>query len=482
MVASVVPRLREALTLRVALANERAAWSDDAREVLSWRGATVQRVPLADAHEASAAVIGLALDEAPTPAQAAELAPQVARAAQAGRPFVIMTAFPRALGPRGDAQAAALAALRSHGAILCPDPDAWLEALMLVAAFGLPAGPRVAVVAPPGSWLSSSAQFLANEAAAAGGRFATLVADAGRIEPTDLVLIDAAELDAAAGERTSERASGALLVPVVGRAEMIGQRPVLVGLRAALAAAGAAGRLRQRLLAGLGPADPAEVERAERDRDRVARQLDKLGPRAGDHETKVLLAAWDVPVTRQAVATTPSAATRVAKRAGFPVEIKPWGPDVPSERDGCPVERDLMTAADVRRACAAVSRALGQPTGGPVIVRETPPPGRELSARIERVGELGLTVIVDVVGAPGPVAAPAPLRAIDAQELARHLEASRLGDPQPDRAALADLLQRASFLVASSPRIESLELGRVIAAARTGGVVVADACATLSPR
>ncbi|HEU5058135.1 MAG TPA: acetate--CoA ligase family protein [Kofleriaceae bacterium] len=474
-VASLQPRAQGASTLRVALAAGEQAWADEVQRVLARRGGTCQRIAIDEAPEAAAAVVGLAPREPIAPAQAAELAPICARAARAGRPVVILAAFPRALGPRGDAQAAALAFLRAHGAVLCADPDAWLEALVLLGAFGLPPGPRIAVVAPPGSWISSSAQFLANEAAASGGRFAALLPEAGRVASTDIVLIDRDELAAA-----RERAGGAQLVPLVGRAELCEDRPVLVGLRPALAAASAAGRLRERLTAGLGPADPAEADELAPDRARFERQLGKLAGRAGDHESKVLLAAWGVPITRQAVATTPSAATRLAKRAGYPVEIKPWGPDAPSELDGCPVERGLATAADVRRACAAVARAAGHPEGTAVIVRETPPAGRELRARIARMGELGLTVILDVVGAPGPVAAPAPLRQLDAEELARHVEASRLGDPQPDRAALADLLRRASFLVATSERIESLDLARVIAAARGDGVVVADARAELA--
>ena len=473
-VASLQPRAQGASTLRVALATGEQAWADEVERVLARRGGTSQRIAIEEAPEAAAGVVGLAPREAPSPSQAAELAPICARAARAGRPVVMLAAFPRPLGARGDAQAAALAYLRAHGAVLCADPDAWLEALVLLGAFGLPPGPRIAVVAPPGSWISSSAQFLANEAAASGGRFAALLPEAGRVAATDIVLIDRDELAAA-----RERAGGAQLVPLVGRAELCEERPVLVGLRPALAAAAAAGRLRERLAAGLGPAEPAEADELSIDRARFERQLARLSGRAGDHESKVLLAAWGVPITRQAVATTPSAATRLAKRAGYPVEVKPWGPDVPSELDGCPVERNLETAADVRRACAAVARATGNPAGAAVIVRETPPPGRELRARVARMGELGLTVILDVVGAPGPVAAPAPLRRIDAEELARHVEASRLGDPQPDRGALADLLRRASFLVATSERIESLDLGRVIAAARGDGVVVADARAEL---
>ncbi len=476
--ATGVSRAQSTSTARVALAVEDGALADQTARVLARRGIDCERVALNDAAQVDARAIGVVPVEPIGPAQAADLAPAAARAAAAGRPLVVLAAFPRALGARGEAQAAALAYLRAFGAVLCTDPDAWLEALVLLAAWGPPPGPRVAVIAPPGSWISGSAQFLASEAAAAGGRAAALAPDAARVGPTDVVLVDRDEA-AAARAALSERAAAAL-IPLLGRAELCDERPALVGLRPALAAVAACGRLRERVRVGLGPASVDEVTELEVDSERFQRQLAKIGARAGDHETKVLLAAWGVPVTRQAVATTPSAAIRLAKRAGYPVEVKPWGPDVPGELDGCPVERGLMTASDVRRACAAVSRTAGQAEGAPVIVRETPPSGRELRARVAPIAELGLTVVVDIVGAPGPLAAPAPLRAIDAEEIARHVEASRLGDAQPDRAAVADVLRRASFLVAASGRIVSLDLGRIIAAARGDGVVVADASTVLT--
>jgi acetyltransferase len=278
-----------------------------------------------------------------------------------------------------------------------------------------------------------------------------------------------------------------MIVPVVGRAELLGEdrRTMLVGLRAALGAATAAGRFAERVAAGLGPADRDSPDLAaiEPDRERFDRQIANLGQRAGDHETKVLLASYGIEVTRQAVATTPSAATRIAKKAGYPVDVKPWGPDLPGERDGCPVERGLTTAAEVRRAFASVAQEADLADGTPVIVRESPPPGREVSARIARVGPLGWMTLVDAAGAPGPAAAPAPLRRSDAMELARLVEATRVGDPEPDRSALAEALVRASFLaVDRADVIERLDMHRIVVFAKGDGAVVADAHAELRER
>ena len=433
---------------------------------------------LPDAVASGAAAIAFCPTDAPAPAAAAELAATCARAVGAGQAVVMLAVYPPARGDDAAERAAALAYLRAHGAVLCADPDVWLETLALISVYGLPAGPRVAVVAPPRSWLALAATALAAERADGADRPAALVPDAARVGPADVALVDRAELPADAPARVGR----ALIVPVVGRAEHLagGRRIPLVGLREALAAAAAAGRAAARVAAGLGPADRADADALDPDPERFARQLDQLDHRAGDHETKVLLASWGVRITRQAVATTPSAATRLAKRAGFPVQLKPWSADAPAETAGCPVETDLRNAPDVRRAFAAVGKAAGLPAGAPVIVRETPPPGREVAAELRRRGALGWTVVLRVPGAPGPVAAPGPLRPLDAERLARYVEASRSTDPEPDREALAELLLRASHMVAThDDAFDRLDLDRVVVAARGDGAVVVDARAAL---
>jgi hypothetical protein len=267
-----------------------------------------------------------------------------------------------------------------------------------------------------------------------------------------------------------------MVVPVVGRADADidsdDARLPLIGLRAAIGAAAVAGDHAERLAAGLGPEDgPADVDI---DPERIERQLERVSDVAGDHETKVLLAAYGVPITRQAVATTPSAASRLAKRAGYPVEMKPWGPDVPTERDGCPVESGIGTAAEVRRAYAALGKRIGDAAG--MIVRETPARGRAVWAEVAVVGRLGLMVVAELSGAPDPVAAVAPLRRIDALAIAKGIAATRQGDERPDHGALADVLVRASRLVADHPdAIKSLELARITVATEGDKTCVVDA-------
>ncbi|HEY5945375.1 MAG TPA: acetate--CoA ligase family protein [Kofleriaceae bacterium] len=426
-------------------------------------------------------VIAWALETTPTASAAVELAATCARAAAAGRPVCLLAPPPRGSGRAAIERAAALAYLRAHGAALGHDVDGWLEAVVALCRFGMPKGPRVAVIAPEGSWLEAQAIALVAEAEAVGGRV-PLVGRTGKgDEPTDVVLFDPTAPDRASASLP------VLQIPVAVRGELGDDEPALYGARAAIAAMDMLGHAAERMTVGLGPAPKAASAELSIDHERLERQLRKLASysRAGDHETKVLLSAYAVPITRQGVATTPSAAVKKARDARYPVELKPYGDDLPTEPQGCPVEKGVTSDALVRRAFAAVLAAAGRlPTkaeSGAVIVRETPPLGRDVSVQIVKLPALGWTVVLDLPGAPQIAAAPAPLRLIDAQMLASAIGSSRAGDLDLDRSGLANLLRRVSHLVVDlDDRITKLELPRVVVGGRGSRTVVVDAWCELT--
>ena len=427
-----------------------------------------------EAPDLGADVIAWALDAAPGAQLAVELSVICARAAELGRPVCLLAPLPTGAGRPAVERAAALAYLRAFGAAVGHDVDAWLESIVLLVRFGLPAGPRAAVIAPPGSWLEAQAIAISAEAELGGGRSPLSSPD----EPTDVALYDPS--------LGAPPALPALSVPVAGRGELADATPQLFGARAALGAISVLGRAAERIAVGLGPAPHIASDELAIDRERMSRQLAKLGSdqrQLGDHETKVLLAAYGVPITRQAVATTPSAAVKTARRAGYPVEMKPFGHDLPSEPAGCPVERNLTSDAMVRAAfttvLVAASRAPADGTG--VIIRETPPSGRELSVSLLELPALGWTVVLDGANGVPLAAAPAPLRLIDAATLASYVASSRAGDPDPDRTGLVNLLRRASHLAVDlGERLVRLDLPRVIVGGRGARTLVVDALTQLT--
>jgi hypothetical protein len=414
-------------------------------------------------------LVAWALDTTPTATAAVELAAVCARAAAQGRPVCLLAPQPRGSGRAAIERAAALAYLRAHGAAVGHDVDAWLESIVLLVRFGLPAGATAAVIAPPGSWLEAQVLGVVVEADALGTRAPSI----GDDDPTDVVLYDPSLGQPPPTTR-------GLAIPVIARGEL-GDAAALYGVRAALGAAAVLGRAAERIAIGLGPAPVTASAELGIDRERLERQLGNLHrepSRVGDHETKVLLAAYGVPITRQAVATTPSAAVKLARRAGYPVELKPFGNQLPTEPAGCPVERDLTSDAHVRQAFAALMRVENY---AGMIVRETPPAGRELAVSLLKLPALGWTVVLETPNHGHIAAAPAPLRLVDAQSLAAQVVASRAGDPEPDRTGLANLLRRVSHLVVDhGARLVRVELPRVIVGGRGSRTLVVDAYADLA--
>lgn len=412
-------------------------------------------------------VIAWALDSSPSGARAVELAAICMRAAEAGRPIVLLAPPARGTGRVLVERAAALSYLRAHGAALSHDVDAWLEAVVLLVRFGLPAGPRAAVIAPPGSWLEAQATAIALDAEAHGARSPLATAD----DPTDVVLYDPAL-------GTPPRSTPGLHVAVAARGELATDQPdALHGARSAVAAVTMLGLAAERIAVGLGPAPRSASAELAIDKELLERSVTRVvrtftSGRVPDHDTKMLLRAYGVAHTRQGLAQTPSAAIKLARQIGFPVELKPWGPSVPSEPDGCPVEKNVTSDSLVRQAFAAAVAATPNETA---IVRETPPPGRDVTVSLLELPELGWTVILDGAHV---AAAPAPLRLIDAQMLAAHVVASRSGEPDLDRIGLADVMRRASHLVVDlEAKLVRLDLPRVVVGGRGARTLVVDASA-----
>ncbi len=434
------------------------------------RGLHVDERSLASCAGSAALVLAQVLERVPTLKEAAELSEVVAAHAATGRPPVLYLPL-EGRKAQADESATCRAFLRAHGAVVCSDPEVFVECLILLAAYGPPTGSRVAIIAPPSTWLEAAAAAQARRAESLGLRATPSSTAVDGSSSIDILLTDC---ESYAGQRSTK----ILVVPVSGRPAMSADRPTLVGLASALAAAEITGRAAQRIAAGIGPA-ASPMRAKDVDHTRFTRQLDKLGERVGDHECKVLLSSYGVAITRQAVATTPSAATRIAKKAGFPVEMKAWGEQIASEPEGCLVLGDIQSAADVRRAFSSICASSNAEA---TIIRETPMRGRELRLSFRRQGALGLVVLLHQEGHAQPAAALCPLQPVDALSLASQVVASRAADEAPDASALADLMRRASHVIADNERVLALELPRVIVGRSGEGAVVVDARATLRAR
>jgi acyl-CoA synthetase (NDP forming) len=194
-----------------------------------------------------------------------------------------------------------------------------------------------------------------------------------------------------------------------------------------------------------------------------------------------LLAAFSIPVTPLAYATSSAEAADAAARVAGPVALKAAGvlhkTDVGGVRLGLASPEAVAVAYD---DMAVRLEAAGQPMVG-AHVQAMVPPGVETIAGVVRDPSFGPLVIFGLGGVAAELVGDtalkvAPLTDRDAAELVQGLRSSPLlfgyrGSAPTDTAALEDLLLRLSVLGQQVPELAELDLNPVIAGADSAVVV-----------
>ncbi len=207
-----------------------------------------------------------------------------------------------------------------------------------------------------------------------------------------------------------------------------------------------------------------------------------------EHAAKQLLAAYGVPVTREALADDPQAAARAAAALGFPVAVKLCGEAIAHKTERGLVRLGLADAAAVQ-AAAAELLARRRPEDGAVrlLVAEMVPGRRELLAGVVRDAQFGPCVVLglggiftealgDVVFAGAPLTTAEARRMIDGLRTRRLLGAFR-GEPAVDLDALAAVLVGLGRLAGERPDVASVDVNPLIV--RDGRPVAVDALVVL---
>lgn len=207
-------------------------------------------------------------------------------------------------------------------------------------------------------------------------------------------------------------------------------------------------------------------------------------------ETKRLVAAYGLPVTRETEVASEAEAVAAAEAIGFPVVLKGVSRAVVHKSDLGLVRLGLGDAAALREAFAALQAAPVTLEG--VLVQEMARGEAELILGARHEPGLGPLVLVGTGGVLVEVLrdvqlAPAPLRPEDAMAMLRRLGlwpvlAGVRGRPPLDVAAAAEALVRLSWLAADlGPRLVELDLNPLLLRAEGQGCIAVDARATLQP-
>jgi acyl-CoA synthetase (NDP forming) len=207
-------------------------------------------------------------------------------------------------------------------------------------------------------------------------------------------------------------------------------------------------------------------------------------------ESKPILAAAGLPVTRERLARTPVDAVRIATDIGPPVALKIQSVDIAHKSDIGGVHLGARTAAEVEAAARQILDNAGSkcPTAriDGILVQEMVQDGVEFILGMtydEQFGPLvvcgaggvNVEVFKDVaVGLP-------PLTSDQVRDMLHRLDAGRLlggfrGAPPADVDALVECCVRFSqFVAATDGRIAAIDLNPVFVLPRGRGVRIADA-------
>jgi len=206
-------------------------------------------------------------------------------------------------------------------------------------------------------------------------------------------------------------------------------------------------------------------------------------------ESKALLAAFRIPVTRTILARSANEAILIANQLGYPVALKIDSPDIPHKSDVEGVALNVNNAATVRDTwqdmMANVKRRMPDAKINGVTIQNMSgkPHGRELYIGLSTEEPFGPAISFGAGGrmieliADRAIELP-PLNRFLAQHLiARVRSAETLGEwrgaPAADREALERILLRVSEMVCELPQLREMDINPVIVDA--DGALVVDA-------
>ena len=211
-----------------------------------------------------------------------------------------------------------------------------------------------------------------------------------------------------------------------------------------------------------------------------------------EHESKELIAAWGLPITKEATATTAAEAVTAAESIGYPVALKVDSPDILHKTEAGVIRLGLSNAEQVRVAYNEVmSNAAQAAPGGAingVLVQEMVSGGVEVIVGVSYDAQLGPVLLFGTGGVMVEVYNDVALRLCpitrpEAVDMINQVKGSQLlkgfrGSPVADVDALADALVQISHLAVNlEGTLSELDINPLMVLPQGQGIRAADALA-----
>lgn len=191
-----------------------------------------------------------------------------------------------------------------------------------------------------------------------------------------------------------------------------------------------------------------------------------------EYDSKRILAAYGVPVSREALVATAAEAKAAARKIGYPVVLKACSAGEAHKTEKGLIEVGLATQAALADAFATLTKRAGPDYDGAFLVQEMVRGAREIMIGMHRDPSFGPSVLFGLGGIfteilQDAVFRVAPIRKSDAREMMRAIRGHRIldavrGMPAVDTDILAHALMAVSRLAQDHPDIAEIDINPLI--------------------
>ncbi len=177
----------------------------------------------------------------------------------------------------------------------------------------------------------------------------------------------------------------------------------------------------------------------------IAAALNRGQQALSEYESKKVLAAYGLPITREELVDSPDSAVAAAAKIGYPLVLKACSPDLMHKSEGGFVILNLADEAALRAAYDELTRRLDN-TEADILLQEMVSGNRELVVGMNRDPQFGPCVMLGLGGImteifKDTVFRMAPIDAVEAADMADQLKSAKIldafrGQAPADRDAL----------------------------------------------
>ncbi|MEC7488732.1 MAG: acetate--CoA ligase family protein [Pseudomonadota bacterium] len=193
-----------------------------------------------------------------------------------------------------------------------------------------------------------------------------------------------------------------------------------------------------------------------------------------EYDSKRVLAAYGVPITRERLVSNVGTARDAARRIGYPVVLKGCAAEMMHKTDAGLVAVGLSSPKDLTLAFKVLSERAGSNFDGAFLVQEMVKGDRELMIGMTRDEQFGPSVMFGLGGIFTEILEDvsfrlAPLRMTDAGEMMSEIKASKIlnemrGLPKVDRRILARAIIGVGRAAVDNPEIAEIDINPLIVA------------------